>query len=232
VAGSETGSNGRPPYVGSVRHFGGRIMARIHGYADGIAGSSDRMTHELDKYKERGEEAGRRAARWWAEVSRDLDGECASLVTRIADSEEERDRLGNEVTQLASAHQTSADSHDEARLRERERQLDFTRRERRDLRDRLDRARARRAAAYQMARTSAEQFRDYYEGLMRSYCAANRKAPTLDHLPSIQLPASLEKPQFEDPLHGSLTTSTSAPTATLYAVETETNAPPDAASPT
>jgi chromosome segregation ATPase len=181
------------------------------------------MTHELDKYKERGEEAGRRAARWWAEVSKDLDGECASLVTRIADSEEERDRLGNEVTQLASAHRTSADSHDEARLRERERQLDFARRERRDLRDRLDRARARRAAAYQMARTSAEQFRDYYEGLMRSYCAANRKAPTLDHLPSIQLPSSLEKPQFEDPSGGSVRPSPSAPTAPLDAADAESS---------
>ncbi len=191
---------GRPPSVGGFRHLGGRLLARLHGHADGFLGSTERIDPELDKYKERGEEAGRRAARWWAEASQHLNGECASLGSRIKESDEEETRLTKEIQDLRGRFADSASkSHDEGRLRDLEGRLEFARREQRDLRDRLERAKAQREAAYRMARTSAEQFKDYYEGLIHTYLAANRKAPRRDFpTAEIELPSSLKAERFAD----------------------------------
>lgn len=192
--------HGRPPQVGSFRRVGGRVLARLHGYADGFLGSTERIDPELDKYKEHAEEAGRRAASWWADASNELNGECASLESRLKDSDEDETRLTKEVETAKTGLNTSPNkSHDEARLRDQERQLDFSRREQRDMRDRLERARASRRSAYDKAHTSAQQFKDYYEGLMQTYLAANRKAPRRD-VPAdeIKLPSSLSSPTFPD----------------------------------
>jgi hypothetical protein len=194
---------GRPPAVGAGRRFAGRVMARLHGYADGFTGSIDRATAEVYRYKEHGEEAGRRAAHWWADVRKDPEGECASLRTRIDGSARDESRLLQEVGELRTkADGAAGDFHDEARLRDRENQLDLARREQRDLKDRLHRAEAQLDGAYHMARTSAEQFKDYYEGLMYSYCAANRNAPAPEKVPMIELPSALEQPTFGGPRPG------------------------------
>lgn len=201
---------GRPPAVGTARHFTGRVMARLHGYADGLFGSVDRATAEVYRYQQRGEEAGRSAAHWWADVRKDPEGECASLRTRIDGSARDETRLLQEV----AGYRTKADGadgnfHDETRLRERENQLDLARREQRDLKDRLHRAEAQLDGAYHMARTAAEQFKDYYEGLMYSYCAANRKAPAPERVPKIELPSELEQATFHG--RGQADGSTAAP---------------------
>jgi hypothetical protein len=187
-----------PRGVSGSRHFFGGIVARSLGWFDGIrGGSTDRMTHELDKFKERAEAAGRKAAHWWASVASDLDGEVGALQARIADADKTESRLEKELGDHRKAHQQANDSHSEARLREAERGLDRVRRERSSLQVQLEQAQAKRKHAYQMARSAAEQHKDYYEGLMRSYCAANRRAPTLDHLPVVELPDSLKLPTLD-----------------------------------
>jgi len=164
---------------------------------DGLRGDSG--MRELDKYKERGEEACRPAATWWAEVAKDLEGEIAAVQTRLEAAGRDEQRLTGETQKLREQYEKSGESHDEMRLREAERKLDFSRREQKDLHDRLDRTRALRKNGYVLGRTSAEEFRDYFEGLMRSYCAGNKKSPpNMDTLPVINLPASLEKEDIDD----------------------------------
>lgn len=154
------------------------------------------MTHELDKFKERAELGGRGAAQWWSEVREQLDGECGALQARIEETVVKEERIISEVATLAARHDASSDSHDEVRLREKERELERTRRERGESRGRLERVQAEREAKYHMARTTAEAFNDYYESLMRSYCAANRKAPSLDGVAKPELPSQLQHSAF------------------------------------
>jgi len=171
--------------------------ARALGWWHGVLRSPDsRPVHEVDKYKERGELAGRDAAAWWAEISGQLTGECEALAGRISEATTREERLERETAAAAETYKASRDSHDESRLRQLERDLELVRRERRHLNERLKRAEAERHGAYQMARTSAEAFRDYYEALMRTYCAANRKALRADTLPEIRLPQQLEADEF------------------------------------
>jgi chromosome segregation ATPase len=163
----------------------------------GILPSPDsRPVHEVDKYKERAELAGRDAASWWAEISGRLTGECEALAGRIAEATRREERLDGEVKTATEAYKATHDSHDESRLRLLERDLELVRRERRHLDERLKRAEAERQGAYQMARTSAEAFRDYYQALMRTYCSANRKALRADTLPEIMLPGQLDAEAF------------------------------------
>jgi chromosome segregation ATPase len=187
-----------PRGVSGRRHFFGGIAARSLGWFDGIrGGSTDRMTHELDKFKERAEAAERKAAHWWASVASDLDGEVGALSARIDETNKTESRLETELSAQQKAYDKAGESHSEARLREAERGLDRVRRERSAMQVQLEQARAKRKHAYQMARSAAEQHKDYYEGLMRAYCAANRRAPTLDHLPVIELPDALKQPTLD-----------------------------------
>lgn len=188
---------GRPPRVRGMRHFGGRIVARAHGWADGTFGSLETIDNELDRYKERAEEAGRRAAHWWADVARDLEGECTALENRIDGARADESRLTQEVAELKKKFDETRDSHDEGSWRDHDHELDLTRAQQQDLRDRLDRVRAQRKHGYEMARNSAEQFKDYFEGLMKSYCAGNRKASRRKEVPKVELPPALAKPSVD-----------------------------------
>lgn len=187
-----TSAIGRPPAIGSARRWAGRVMARLHGYADGFSRSGDRAASEVYRYKERGEEAARAAAAWWAESRQLLEGECAALRARLAGSDSAERRLLAETKDLRSkADGVDGEFRHEALLREREQQLGLSRRTHDDLTDRLQRLEAQLDGAYHIARTSAEGLKDYYEGLMYTYCAANRHAPAPERLPAIELPQSL-----------------------------------------
>jgi chromosome segregation ATPase len=131
-------------------------------------------------------------------VARDLEGECSSLENRIEGTRSDQTRLEEEVTELRQRFEQTRDSHDEGRWRDHDHELELTRALQRDLRDRLDRVRAQRKHAYEMARNAAEQFKDYYEGLMKSYCSGNRKADRRQTLPAISLPPSLAKANLDD----------------------------------
>ena len=167
----------------------GNLGARLLGWGDGWL-SQDRITPELDKFKERGELGGRHAEHWWAEVTQQLDGEIAALAGRLEDASTTQSRVEREQNRLATTYGTTRDSHDEARMLEKDSELDRWRREQREVRDRLERARAERAASYRMARAAAEAFKDHYEAMMKSYCAANRKARN-HSVPVIELPEPL-----------------------------------------
>jgi chromosome segregation ATPase len=170
------------------------------GWFDGIFGSTKRgsMPHELMKFKERAELAGRDAASWWAEKSAGLTGECDSLTARLDEATQREERLGRELTAHKATHGETRDDRDEARVRSSESDLDRVRRERRYLTDQLKRAEAQRESAYHMARESAKAFKQHYESLIASYCAANRKMSEefSQDLPDVGLPHALKAPSL------------------------------------
>jgi hypothetical protein len=200
------------------------VLARAHGYADGFSGSVDRATAELRRYKERAEEVGHRAESWWAENRIHLDGEAAALRTRVTGLVVDESRLSKEVADLRPpTAATDSESHDQARLRDHEHKLDVARRELRDLRDRLSRVEATLDGAYDLARASAMQFIDYYQGLMHAYCAANRHAPSVDEL----IPVLPDKLQSQSrPKSGAAQEAQSAEPAVGDAPPTNLQEPP------
>lgn len=190
---------GRLPRTGGLKHFGGRTLARAHGRFDGFLGSEERIQPELARYKERGEETINGVARWWANAARALEGECDALDARLRGLAADETRLTDEVAGLKSKWEKSKATHDEHEWRNHEHELEVVRAQRRDLTEQLERARAERRNVYAMTRASAEQFKNYYEGLMKTYCAANRKADR-DGIPPppIDIPQSLSRPALDE----------------------------------
>ena len=176
----------------------GGFSARALGWFDGIFGRP--YGAELEKYKEHAEAAGRRAAHWWGEVGGALSAECDGLAARLKDSDEDEERLAKELEGLPRAE--SPDGRDAEHRADVEMKLGFARREQKDLHERLARARQQRKTAYQRARASTEHFRDYYEGLMRSYCAGNRRVPDGQSIPAVKLPPELQEPEYREDVAG------------------------------
>lgn len=182
---------GGPQEVGPLRRLVGGPCARVLGLIDGLFASEDKSQAELHKFKDRAELGGADAMVWWAGVSGELNGECAALTARIADTDEAVPRLEREIGTAKSVYSDSRNSDDETRLRRLERDLLHAREERSHLTERLRRAEESRSAAFRRARAAALTFKEHYESVMRSYSAANRKSVHTESVPEILIPEEL-----------------------------------------
>lgn len=186
-----------PRGIHIVRVAFGSLGAQSLGWSDGLFGKIDRVGHELDKYRQRGETAIGNIVTWWAETDGDLQGEYEVARERLNAAERSEIELLAAVDTATREHEKKGDTYTEFALIEKGRELDFSRRQQMEARERCQRFRAHGLAVFEIAQSRAGQIKDYYESLMRTYLAANRKAPMLDHLPEIKLPdVVLEPPRW------------------------------------
>jgi chromosome segregation ATPase len=185
-----------PKGLGPLRRALGGPCARLLGWFDGVVARGDKSSDELHKFKDRAELGCADAASWWSRAASSLNSEVAALTARLSEDDRSEPRLEREVEGAQATYAASRAHEDENRLRRLERDLAHLRQERGHLTERLRRVEAEREAAYQRARSSANEFIQYYESLMRSYAAANKKAPALETVPQICLPDELQERHY------------------------------------